>query len=171
MTPSPPPAKPGSALAGPGRLMLAGIGAFLALAVVGTLATMTGQPLLIGSFGASCVLLFGFPNGPFSPARNVVGGHLLCSFVGLACLTLLGPGILPMALAVALSLMLMMASGTTHPPAGGNSIIIFMTQPGWLFLLTPTLAGALLLVLLAWVYWKARAGLENAAESEIDPSP
>lgn len=136
-----------------GQLLLAGLGAFLALGGVATLTTLSEQPLLIGSFGATCVLLFGFPKGPFSKARNVVGGHLLCSCIGVVCLTLFGPGIVPMALAGALCVMAMAVTRTTHPPAGGNPIIIFMTQPGWTFILLPTLAAAVLLALIAWVYW------------------
>ena len=135
-----------------GQRMLAGLGGFLALLAIGELAQWCHQPLLIGSFGATCVLLFGFPTVPFSRARNVIGGHLLCSCTGLACLVLFGPGTLPMAAAVGLSIMLMLACNVTHPPAGGNSIIIFMTQPGWLFALTPTLAGAVMLVLIAGLY-------------------
>lgn len=137
-----------------GQLLLAGLGAFLALAIVATLAEHSGQPWLIGSFGASCVLLFGFPKGPFSRARNVIGGHLLSSCVGLACLYVFGPGALSMSLACALALILMGASDTTHPPAGGNPIIVFMILPDWSFALIPTLAGAVLLTLVAWLYWK-----------------
>ena len=37
--------------------------------------------LLLGSFGASCVLVFGFPDLPFSQPRNLVGGHVLSSLV------------------------------------------------------------------------------------------
>lgn len=137
-----------------GQLLLTGLGTLLAVALIAILASRSGQPLLIGSFGATCVLLFGFPKGPFSRPRNVIGGHLLCSCTGLACLALLGPGILPMAVAAALSVMLMGLTDTTHPPAGGNPIIIFMTLPGWDFALVPTLAGAVLLTATAWGYWR-----------------
>ncbi|MFJ3468581.1 HPP family protein [Pseudomonas sp. NPDC090201] len=150
-----------------GQLLLAGLGAFLALSVVGAVTTLSEQPLLIGSFGASCVLLFGFPKGPFSRVRNVIGGHVLCSTIGVGCLALFGPGIAPMALAVALCVMAMAITGTTHPPAGGNPIIIFMTQPGWTFILIPTLAGAVLLAAIAWMYWKASTWL-NAPPGNLD---
>lgn len=46
----------------------------------------------------------------------------------------------------------MMALRCVHPPAGSNPVIVFLTAPGWSFLLTPTLAGALLLVAVALVY-------------------
>ena len=43
---------------------------------------------------------------------------------------------------------LMMRAGVMHPPAGSNPLIVMLLQPGWLFAFTPTLIGALLLVLL-----------------------
>jgi len=33
--------------------------------------------LLIGSFGASAVLIYGAPKSPFAQPRNVIGGHML----------------------------------------------------------------------------------------------
>ena len=83
-------------------VVLAGAGTFIAIAVLGGLAAFSRQPLVPGSFGASCVLLFGFPAGPFSQPRNLVGGHLLTKTVGLVFLTLFGPGWLAMAGAAAL---------------------------------------------------------------------
>jgi len=137
-----------------GRILLAGLGAFFALSFVGVLAARTGQPWILGSFGATCVLLFGFPDVPFSRPRNVIGGHVLASAVGLLFLQLCGPGWLPMAAAGACAAMLMMATDTVHPPAGSNPVIVFMAQPGWSFLLLPTLAGACGLVLIGWLYWR-----------------
>jgi CBS-domain-containing membrane protein len=133
-------------------ILLAGLGAFVALATVGALAATTHDAWVIGSFGASCVLLFGFPDVPFSRAKNVIGGHLLSSAVGLLFLHLLGPGWWAMAAAGACAAMLMMATDTVHPPAGSNPVIIFLSQPGWDFLVLPTLAGACVLVLLSRLY-------------------
>ncbi|HMV18150.1 MAG TPA: HPP family protein [Zoogloea sp.] len=133
-------------------ILLAGLGGFLAIAVVAGLAERTAAALVLGSFGASCVLVFGFPEVPFSQPRNVVLGHVLSSAVGLACLSLAGPHWWAAALAVALAIMGMMALRCVHPPAGSNPVIVFLLQPGWSFLLLPTLAGALLLVGVALVY-------------------
>lgn len=136
------------------RVLLAGLGAFAALGTLGAASTLTGNVWIIGSFGASCVLLFGFPDAPFSRLRNVVGGHLLSSAIGLACLHLLGPSWWAMALAGACAAMLMMATDTVHPPAGSNPVIVYLSQPGWDFLLFPTLAGVLLLVVISRTYWQ-----------------
>lgn len=137
----------------PASVLLAGLGAFAALAMIGALAATTHGAWLLGSFGASCVLLFGFPDGPFSRPRNVIGGQVLTSTVGLLFLHVLGPGWLGMAAAGACAAMLMMVTDTVHPPAGSNPVIVFVSQPGWGFIVLPTLAGACALVLLAHLYW------------------
>ncbi|RQN40139.1 HPP family protein [Paraburkholderia tropica] len=136
-----------------GGILLAGLGAFVGLALVGVLAQETSEPWILGSFGATCVLLFGFPASPFSQPRNIIGGHVLTSLTGLVCLHLFGPGYMPMAIAAASALMLMMLTRTVHPPAGSNPVIIFAAQPGWSFLVLPTMLGAVALVLIGWIYW------------------
>lgn len=152
-------------------LLWIGLGAFLCLAGLGVIANGSGQPWVIGSFGASAVLLFAYPEGPFSQVRNVIGGHLLTSTVGLVCLHLFGPGLLPMAFAGGLATVLMVVTRTVHPPAGGNPLIVFMTQPGWSFLLVPTLGGACFLMGTALVYWKGIRWLQQAfREPSTEPS-
>ncbi len=138
-------------------LLLAGTGTFLAFALIGWLASASGKPLILGSFGASCVLLFGFPGSPFSQPRNIVGGHLLTTICGLLFLQVFGAGWLSLAAASACALMLMMATRTVHPPAGSNPAIVFLGHAGWPFLLFPVAAGVLLLVTLGWIYWNVLA--------------
>jgi CBS-domain-containing membrane protein len=133
-------------------ILLAWLGGFVAIAVIAGLVESTAWPLVLGSFGASCVLVFGFPDVPFSQPRNVVVGHFLSSLSGLAFLSLLGPHWWSVALAVGTAIALMMATRTVHPPAGSNPVIIYMLQPGWGFLLMPTLLGAILLVSVTLIY-------------------
>lgn len=134
------------------QIALAWLGGALAIACVANTADWLSLSLLLGSFGASCVLVFGFPDLPFSQPRNLVGGHVLSSLVGLILLYSCGPQWWALALAVGTAIALMMATRTVHPPAGSNPVIIFLAQPGWDFLLFPTLSGALLLMLVALVY-------------------
>lgn len=131
---------------------LAWLGGFLAIAVIAALAENLQAALVLGSFGASCVLVFGYPDVPFSQPRNVVGGHVLSTLVGLIFLSLCGPHWWSVALAVGTAIALMMVTRTVHPPAGSNPVIVYLAQPEWSFLLTPTLAGALLLVVVALIY-------------------
>ncbi|AMR66856.1 HPP family protein [Aquipseudomonas alcaligenes] len=134
------------------QIALAWLGGALAIACVASTADWLSLSLLLGSFGASCVLVFGFPDLPFSQPRNLVGGHVLSSLVGLILLHACGPQWWALALAVGTAIALMMATRTVHPPAGSNPVIIFLAQPDWDFLLFPTLTGALLLMLVALIY-------------------
>lgn len=133
-------------------IIKAWIGSALAIGAVGLAAVSLQTALVLGSFGASCVLVFGFPDLPFSQPRNVAFGHLLSSATGLAFLSLCGPHWWAMALATATAVALMMATRTVHPPAGSNPVIVFLAQPGWGFLLFPTAFGIVLLLLVALIY-------------------
>ncbi len=141
-----PPRAPARAIA------LAGTGGVLAIALLAWLADRTAASLVLGSFGATCVLIFGFPDVPFSQPRNVVVGHVLSSAIGLATLWLFGPHWWAAGLATGTAIAAMMATRTVHPPAGSNPVIVFLGHPSWWFLLVPTLIGAVLLVVVALVW-------------------
>jgi len=131
---------------------LAWLGGALAIAVVAGSGVWLSLALVLGSFGASCVLVFGYPDVPFSQPRNVILGHFISSLVGLAFLSVMGSHWWSLSLAVGTAIALMMLTRTVHPPAGSNPVIVFLIQPAWSFLWFPTLAGALLLVGVALVY-------------------
>ncbi|TAJ77128.1 MAG: HPP family protein [Gallionellaceae bacterium] len=128
------------------------LGGILAMGLLAGLLEASGIPWVLGSFGASCVLVFGYPDSPFSQPRNIVLGHALSSFIGLLFLAWCGAHWWSVALATGIAIGAMMWTRTVHPPAGSNPVIIYLTQPAWSFLLTPTLAGALVLTLLALLY-------------------
>jgi len=134
------------------NVLLAWLGGFLAIAAVAALTDALSAVLVLGSFGASCVLVFGYPDVPFSQPRNVIAGHLFSSAIGLAFLHVFGPSWWAVALAVGTAIAVMMVTRTVHPPAGSNPVIVFLSQPGWSFLLFPTLIGALVIVGVALAY-------------------
>ncbi len=74
------------------KILLGWLGSALAIGLIASLGMDLQLPLVLGSFGASCVLVFGFPELPFSQPRNVLFGHVLSTAIGFATLTLLGPG-------------------------------------------------------------------------------
>lgn len=143
----PVPARPSSK-----NILLAGLGGFIAIAVIALLADYAGAILILGSFGASCVIVFGLSDTPLAQPRNVIAGHFLSSLSGLLYLNLFGQHWWALALAVGTAIVVMMLFRVVHPPAGSNPVIVFMTAPGWDFLLFPTLAGACVLVAVAIVY-------------------
>lgn len=70
----------------PQAVALAWLGGFLAIATVVLLGEHLSVAMILGSFGATCVLVFGYPDVPFSQPRNVIAGHAISSFVGLVAL-------------------------------------------------------------------------------------
>lgn len=132
--------------------VISGLGGALAIWLLAALTQNLGQLLLIAPFGASCVLLFALPQSPLARPRNVIGGHLISALVGLLVLTFLGHGVVAMGLGVGLAIALMQFSGTLHPPAGGDPLVVILAGAGWSFLLLPIAAGTCCLVLLAWLY-------------------
>ncbi|MFP3415974.1 HPP family protein, partial [Bacillus sp. SIMBA_074] len=60
------------------------IGGFLTIFALILLTKITSAVWLMAPFGASCVLAFGLWNVPLSQPRNIIGGHFVSTFVGLA---------------------------------------------------------------------------------------
>ncbi len=137
------------------------IGAFLGIAVAGlaSQALLEGLDLtlMIGSLGASAVLLYGAPRSPLAQPRNLLGGHILSALVGVACWKLLHPfPWLAAALAVSTSLAIMHATRTLHPPGGATALIAVIGSRevhdlGFLYVVAPCTIGPLVLLAVALV--------------------
>ncbi len=135
------------------------LGAFLGIALVAFLNETWVEPadlvLLIGSYGASAVLIYGAIKSPLAQPRNLVGGHLISALVGVTAYKLLFPyPWLAGAVAVATSIALMHATKTLHPPGGATALIYVMGSPklhhlGYLYVLMPVGAGVILMLLVA----------------------
>ena len=134
------------------QIVLATLGAIVAISALSFVAMTTQSLMLLGSFGASALLLFALPEAPLSQPRSVVVGHLAASLIALGCLALFGPQWWAVGLATGLGVGFMMVTRTVHPPAGSNAIIVFLAKPGAVFLVGSTLAGTLMLVAMAMVY-------------------
>ena len=108
----------------------------------------TNYNLLIGSFGATMVLTFGFPESPFSQPKNILFGHLITSLVGILIYKhLFIQMYFVIAIAVGLGIFLMILLNVTHPPAGGNAIIVILLEnTSYEFLLYPVSIGALIII-------------------------
>ena len=113
-----------------------------------------GVPMLIGSFGASAVLLFAAPDSPLSRPRNLLGGHFFSALVGVACAQWLPP-FWAVCLCVPTAIAVMLLSGTVHPPGGATALIAVtggeqIRQLGFWYAVVPCLAGAALMLAVAW---------------------
>lgn len=131
---------------------LHGLGAMLAIALLGALSFYTGNPLLIAPFGASCVLLFSVPDSALAQPANVVGGHIVATAIALAMHALLPNEWWAVALAVGISISAMSLLRITHPPAGADPIVVFAADPAIAFLVFPITIGAVGLVLIACLF-------------------
>lgn len=145
----------------PPRSPISTIGAtvLVAMAVIGGLSYLTREVeamFLLGTFGASALLVFAYPDSPFGQPRNVICGHLIGATTGLVFLHFCPASWWCDALAVGAAIGLMKLTRTVHPPACSNPLIIFALKPSWSFLLFPTLAGALLIILVALFYHNLR---------------
>jgi len=144
--------------------LLGGIGAGVTITI---LAYITFQSILAGtnyglwlaaSFGSSVVVVFGYPNNEFAQPKNVLLGHLLCALIGIIFVTLFKISqdrsifFLTIGIAVGISVMLMMAFKITHPPAGGNTIVVMLTQDSFQFLIFPIMVGAVTIIIGGVVY-------------------
>lgn len=132
-------------------ILLGFLGGTISIGGLAWLALQSHVPLLMASFGASCVLLFAAHNAPLAQPRNVIGGHLLTAFIGLAALNTLGDSLWVCALATGLGIAAMQILRVVHPPAGGNPLMIILSGiHSWSFLITPVLAGSVFLIAIAW---------------------
>ncbi|WP_423453858.1 HPP family protein [Ottowia sp. VDI28] len=132
-------------------VLLSSLGALIAIAITGWLSVVSEIPWLMAPFGASCVLAFGVPDSPLAQPRAIVGGHLIATAIGLVMVTLFGASWLACAFAVALALGVMQITRTVHAPAGGNPLIVMAAHAPVSYLVSPVLAGSLVIVFTAWV--------------------
>jgi CBS-domain-containing membrane protein len=107
--------------------------------------------MVIGSFGASAVLIYAAIDSPLAQPRNLIGGHLISAIIAVLIYQLMGRSDFTLALAVSLAIVAMLATNTLHPPGGATALIAVDSQQGFMFVLTPVLAGVLIMLLVAIV--------------------
>lgn len=129
--------------------LLAGLFSIITIGALTILTYKTEFGLfLIASFGSSMVLLYGYPESPFAQPKNVFFGHLLTAAVGLIFLHLVPlPLYLVVPLAVGFGVGLMILFNVTHPPAGGNPIIVIMGSVSIDYLLNPIIIGSIIILI------------------------
>lgn len=137
------------------------IGSFVGIAAVALLhyrfLDQNGLMMLIGSFGASAVLIYGAVRSPLAQPRNLLGGHILSAFIGVtACQWLGGEPWLAAAVAVSTSIAAMHLTRTLHPPGGATALIAVIGGDsvhhlGYLYVAMPAALGATVMLLVALI--------------------
>lgn len=139
------------------------VGSFVGIGIIAFLQTRIQLAeyeniFLIGSFGASSVLIYGVIQSPFSQPRNLVGGHVIGALVGVTVAKLLPDIIwLTAPLAVSVAIMLMRVTKTIHPPGGATALIavtgsVKIKALGYGFVMFPVLTGALIMLVVALIF-------------------
>ena len=134
--------------------LMSGIASAAAIMVLLIISSFSGHQLIMGSFGASIFLLLAVPKSEFSKVKNLLGGHLLASLIGLICLQIFGLEFWALPISLCLTVIGMQILGVSHPPAASNPIIIFLSSPDWIFIFMPTFIGAVTLALFAYFFNK-----------------
>ena len=137
-----------------GKMIQSIIAAVFSAITIGVLTLLTYKTpygvFLIASFGSSMVLLYGYPESPFAQPKNVFFGHLLTSLVGIIILMFVPlPIFITIPIAVGLGVGFMILFNVTHPPAGGNPIIVIMGSVSFDYLFSPVITGSIIILIFA----------------------
>ncbi len=135
-----------------GNLKQSIIAGIFSLITIGILTFLTYKTefgiFLLASFGSSMVLLYGYPESPFAQPKNVFFGHLVTSVLGLIVLHFVPlPLYVTIPLAVGLGVGFMILLNVTHPPAGGNPIIVIIGSVSFDYLLSPVITGSIIIII------------------------
>ncbi len=137
------------------------IGAFIGISAVAVVhyhfLSESDLLMIIGSFGASAVLIYGAIRSPLAQPRNLIGGHVISAVIGVGCYQLVHePLWLASSLAVATAIAAMHATKTLHPPGGATALIAVIGSQkihnlGYMYALFPAGFGAVLMLLVALI--------------------
>jgi CBS-domain-containing membrane protein len=135
------------------------VGAFVGISLVGIINSCvfagTDLTLVIGSFGASAVLIYGAIRSPLAQPRNLLGGHMLSAIIGVATYQALHDHLwLAAAVAVATAIAVMHVTRTLHPPGGATALIAVIGGEsihaiGYWYVLVPAGLGATIMLIVA----------------------
>lgn len=138
------------------------LGSFIGIGIIAyAQSQMLPEPdnfFLIGSFGASSVLIYGAIQSPLAQPRNLIGGHLISAVIGVTVYKLI-PNIIWLSapLAVSLAIVSMQVTKTLHPPGGATALIAIIGSAkikalGYFYVLSPVFTGSLVLLTVALIF-------------------
>jgi len=141
------------------NLLWSWIGSFLGILAISYFHTDflddTDLTLVVGSFGASAVLIYGAVNSVLAQPRNLIGGHIISAIVGVISFKLFSSNILlASAIAVSTSIFFMQVTLTLHPPGGATALIAVVGSEqvhelGFLYVLVSIFSGSIILFIIA----------------------
>ena len=133
----------------PKQSFLAGLFSIITIGVLTFLTYKTEFGVfLLASFGSSMVLLYGYPESPFAQPKNIFLGHLVTATVGVFFVNFIPLQIyitIPLAVGIGVGLMILL--NITHPPAGGNPIIVIIGSTSFEYLFNPIITGSIIILI------------------------
>ena len=135
-----------------GKIKQSFFAGLFSIVTIGILTVLTYKTefgvFLIASFGSSMVLLYGYPESPFAQPKNIFFGHLLTALIGMIFLYFVPlPLYILLPLAVGFGVSFMIFLNVTHPPAGGNPIIVIIGSVSPEYLLNPVMSGTIIILI------------------------
>lgn len=144
------------------------IGSFTGIALIGLINMHFGyfdqvdNLFLIGSFGATAVLIYGEIQSPLAQPRNVILGNLVSAVIGVTIAKLFKvPHLmwLGAAFSVSISTIMMQIIKAVHPPGGATALIAAIGSEkikamGYMYVFSPILTGVSVLMIVAFLLKK-----------------
>src|SRR5436309_26969 len=140
-------------------------GGAIAIAGMEAFSSQTAFPLVAIPFATSIVTVLGSPQAAPAQPRALVGGHLVSTLIGLLVVKLCGPAAWAAAVAVGLAMAAMHLSGTFHPPAGIDPLVVVANNMSWGFILMPVGIGVMMLVAFAYAWHNLVARGANKSDT------
>ena len=134
------------------QILFTYVGSFIGIGALAYLSIISNYPLIAAPFGAAAVLVFAVPNSPLAQPRNLIFGNLVGGIISLLMVYLFGSEPWVMALSVATAIKVMQLTKTLHPPGGAVALVGVMSEADLTFLLTPVLAGSIILLFCTLAY-------------------
>jgi CBS-domain-containing membrane protein len=153
------------------RLLWCALGAAAGIGLSLFLASPSASPFFLASLGGSAVFLFGLTRAPAAQPRALFGGHLGGALIGIVCYQCFGDSLWVYMLAQVLVLWYMLLTGTVHPPAGANPIIMIYGHFSLSALWQPVFVGVLGLAVVAALWSRLYPGLAHYPVAWFDRSP
>ncbi|KKB77005.1 hypothetical protein VW35_15890 [Devosia soli] len=159
------------------RLRAAG-GAAIGILFVGIIGMLTlpigSGPLLIAPLGASAVLLFAVPASPLAQPWPVLGGNVIAALVGVSSGLFVADVPTAAALAVGVTIGLLLTFRCLHPPSGAVALTAVVGGPaihdlGYWYVLWPVLAGSFSLLIAAAAYNRLTGKVYPHAAQPLSP--
>lgn len=116
-----------------------------------------GSATLIGSMGASAVLLFAVPRGALSQPWPVFGGHVISALIGVTVAQVWGDSTPAAAVAVGAAIGVMYQFRCIHPPGGATALAAVIGgeqvhELGYEFVIRPVMINAVTILVVAVVF-------------------